>query len=78
MNNKDALNKLAMENPIIRDGLMLNKMGMPMEDALCEIIVALAESNKKLTKELIDMLDDTPDTRFLVKELYKTACLQKE
>ena len=78
MNNKDALNKLAMENPIIRDGLMLNKMGMPMEDALCEIIVALAESNKKLTKELIDMLDDTPEPRFLVKELYKTSCLQKE
>ena len=72
MSKRDDIKKLAMHDPIVRHGWTLYERGMPFEDALCGIVIALAEANKSLTKELISMRENAPDTRYFPKEMLRT------
>ncbi len=71
MNKRDDIKKIADHDPIVRHGWTLYQLGMPFEDALCVMVIALSDANRKLTKELIEMHENTPDARFILQELYR-------
>lgn len=73
MSKRNDIQKIAEYDPIVRHGWTLYEQGMPFEDALCEIIMALSDSNMKLTKELIEMHENAPDARFMLQELYRQS-----
>ncbi len=71
MSKRNDIQKIAEYNPIVRHGWTLYQLGMPFEDALCVMVIALSDSNQKLTKELIAIHENAPDARFILQELYR-------